>query len=179
MSEKTNDQSKLIYHHTNHGGVVGILSNEAFRFSAIDYLNDSTERTNVHNYINDRISQEVERYKGEENLLFLLDEMRKQNNMAHTMQQSLKYYVGCFTKSINELSHWRGYSRAVPGYAIAFRRDELVDNSKQIVTAEVVGAVRAEDVTLVKNTEGRLSTSLFSLEFMLRNTGSNKASKQD
>lgn len=105
-------------------------------------MNDSAERTYVLSYINDYITGEEEKYKGNDDILFLLKQLRSENRLLPT-----PYYVGCFTKSPNELSQWRGYLRNVPSYAIAFRRESFVNATRQILEDEGVGRLWADSVT--------------------------------
>jgi len=141
MTTSEKSDSGLVYHHTDHGGATGILANKTFRFSAIEYLNDSAERTYVVSYINDLIAREEEKYKGNDFMLALLNELRRANSLVPS-----SYYIGCFTQSLNELSQWRGYSRTVPSYAIAFKRDALVSATKQILSDNDLGSIWTGEV---------------------------------
>jgi hypothetical protein len=141
VSTEVSERCELVYHHTDHGGATGILSSTTFRFSAIEYLNDSAERTYVVTYINDCIAREEEKYKNDDRMLDLLRELRRANQLVPS-----PYYIGCFTQSLNELSQWRGYSRTVPSYAIAFKRDALVNATKQVLSDNDLGSIWAEKV---------------------------------
>jgi hypothetical protein len=148
------NQSDLIYHHTDHGGITGILSYETFRFSHIDYLNDSSERTYVHSYIDMYIEQEKLRHANDKDMLYMLDGMLDENRLARSIR-SPTHYISCFTTSPNELSQWRGYARTVPGYAIAFRRDALVGATSKILEEKQTGGVRAGKVTYLGPRKGK------------------------
>lgn len=154
MNTEVADQSDLIYHHTDHGGVTGILSYQTFRFSHIDYLNDSSERTYVHSYIDKYIEQEKLRHANDKDMLYMLDGMLDENRMARSIR-SPTHYISCFTTSPNELSQWRGYTRTVPGYAIAFRRDALVAATRKILEEKQTGGVRAGKVTYLGSRKGK------------------------
>jgi hypothetical protein len=169
LNTEVSEQSALIYHHTDHGGATGILSSATFRFSGIEYLNDSAERTHALSYISDCITREEEKYESNENMLSLLKHMRSENRLL-----PIRYFVGCFTQSINELSQWRGYSRTVPSYAIAFRRDALVNATREIMKDDGLGIVWADSVTYGGPTrkaplvddfiQGRISSMLHYIE---------------
>lgn len=102
----------------------------------------------------DKIDEEKKNSKDNKHMVRFLEMMGEYNNTTNKLPKSADYYVGCFTDSDNELSHWRGYSRTVPSYAIAFRRDAFVKETRTIVESRNLGGVQTRKVTYLGRKEG-------------------------
>ncbi len=109
-----------VFHYTDAGGLIGILSSGTLWGTDFRYLNDSSELGYAFNFAERIVRQEyLGRYRSGVEAAFLASAAGDPPAIYTT---STPYYLTCFTELGNSLSQWRAYSR-VQGYALEFPGD--------------------------------------------------------
>lgn len=129
-------QEEMLWHYTDAGGVIGILSSRTLWATNIDSLNDSAE---LHHgfVVLDSVMEEVRssRYIARTQKRYLervLEEARSESVRR-------KLFVFCASEARDSLSQWRGYGGG-PGYAIGLesKRAPLIAHDSDFVSARTV-----------------------------------------
>lgn len=116
-----------IYHYTNIYGLKGILENNKFWISHIDFLNDKTEIKHTLS-----LSEEIMQTLCEEEGLnqrqtdYIMNEYKKMIDL-YFVEKKINYYSLSFSTNPDSNLLWSNYSQN-DGYCIEFDLENLVDN---------------------------------------------------
>jgi hypothetical protein len=126
-----------LFHYTTVEGLLGILHDHSIWATHSAYLNDPSEITHAHSFIQQILEKkaEAEEHPVAKELLF---RARYAINPADGMYQ---YFVISFCEDADLLSQWRGYSNRGGGYALGFDSKvikELADPSPALTLRRVV-----------------------------------------
>lgn len=108
---------KQIYHYTDAGGAIGILSLGKIWASNLGYLNDSSE----FNYAKDLIASCIEAKLNEatnKKVVYVFNHLFKK--IKKLDNGHINFFIACFCENGDQLSQWRGYGANGGGYSIGF-----------------------------------------------------------
>jgi len=116
---------EILYHYTNGGGLLGILSSESIWATNARYLNDTSELNYGRILVSRVVSQRVDLLTGHTQkwLAEFVD-------LVHHAFDTTETYVACFCERADLLSQWRAYGSG-RGFALGFsaaRLSRLVPN---------------------------------------------------
>ncbi|SDU67953.1 DUF2971 domain-containing protein [Desulfobacula phenolica] len=108
---------KLLYHYTNHVGLMGIMESKGIWASKIQYLNDFMEFNHAI-----EVSKTIIKEKREKRKDSVLDILF--NKLTDKLEQikNLNIFVASLSEEGDLLSQWRGYCPEGSGYSIGFSK---------------------------------------------------------
>jgi hypothetical protein len=162
-------EPELLYHYTDHNGLIGILTNRCIWATDIRYLNDWSEGKLVWNSLFDELNSRVDITNEQVFELFGIPykqpegkpERRIDGDTFTSALSSAVFvttqdaFVASFSEHGDRLSQWRAYSGNGVGFSIGFERnylraisesymrgraDRIFDTSSQLVQCEYVHA---------------------------------------
>lgn len=115
---KPKNKADLLYHYTNLSGLLGILENQAFWASNINFINDATECSHGIS-IYDKVLTDLRfsfNKKFKDKVKGLSDYFKNEQN---------KIYSISFCEERDLLSQWRGYCQDNIGFSLGIRNKDL------------------------------------------------------
>jgi len=119
----------ILYHYTNHNGLIGILKSKDIWASHIQYLNDAKEFKYAADLIRKKFSLSFKKLETSHR-----DSLSKLIDMSNILRQ-YQIFVTSFSEEGNLLSQWRAYCPEFNGYSIGFPFSSinyLIDNQNGI-----------------------------------------------
>jgi hypothetical protein len=138
----------LLYHYTDGGGLLGILSSRHLWATDIRYLNDARELTHACDLV-----EEVLQGKLKERQPTIVQKFLSEAVVMYSPYEAFYTpYVTCFCEKGDLLSQWRGYAERGSGYSIGFDGGALATNPKSAneILLRKVKYIRDEQVRLIR-----------------------------
>lgn len=140
-----------LYHYTDAGGLLGILTNKVFWATDINFLNDAMELK----YASDLINKILEARINEDDVLRpFLDHSKSYLKLHPSMMNA---YVTCFCERGNLLSQWRAYGASGAGYSIGVITESLKGVERDGVGTPIF-ETRLRKIIYTKSVQERLVT---------------------
>jgi hypothetical protein len=149
-------QGPLLWHYTDFNGLHGMITNEVIRASGIAYLSDAAEFTHTIDIAHQYLRPKTVRLSD----LFL--PMTRKEVPAFVSKVLAKVrrsgvFVASFSKKRDDLSQWRAYGGAGPGFSLGFARDalELLGTAEQFDVVDCEYDLKKQKEELKKNIEAK------------------------
>lgn len=121
FNENKLGEEEYLYHYTNDDGLYGILKSGEFWFTETSALNDPSEEI----YLRDSLIEALRTTPlPNPRTAQLINEI--QSNYSNFLSTEFKSYALCFSLHQNDLTQWRSYADDGHGYALRFKKRELL-----------------------------------------------------
>jgi len=122
------DNNAHIYHYTDSNAILSMISNKSLRFTSSQFLNDSTEVSNIKLLISNILdSVEMEKiFRTVDSGVLFKDSIMSGVDM-YLNEMSYETFLISFTLSNGLTTMWYGYADG-DGYCLAFEKDNLLSN---------------------------------------------------
>jgi hypothetical protein len=112
----------ILYHYTTQAGLIGILEHGKLWATHIRYLNDAREYVLAHHLVVRELRRRAAETSSPELREFLV--LCEESVSRSSFRQG--GWVFSMSRRKDDLSQWRAYSGAQPGFALAFRTEALI-----------------------------------------------------
>ena len=122
----TDNLSSIVYHYTDVGGLIGIISSGCIRATHVNRLNDASENIHGFELVHDHVGKNMPKASRP---LFekILSEF-----------QSVDTYVACYSTEDDQLSQWREYTGSQVGYCLGFETSQMATIDDRLPPLEAV-----------------------------------------
>lgn len=110
----------ILYHYTSMEGLLSIVETGRIRATHIRFLNDSSESETMWTVVLRRLKERSERADSSEEQAYLSEIIT-----ATSGRRTHNEYVASFSQEGDDLSQWRAYCPAQPGFSIGFSNAAL------------------------------------------------------
>ena len=123
-------KTETIYHYCSCEAFVSIFSERTLRVTNIKKSNDYTEIVNALDLFQNSLRIACFRFRERHPMDLEFDRMYQEIDITSLVEgalinDTLNYYVVCFSESSDSLSQWRGYANDATGVAIGFDKQYL------------------------------------------------------